>query len=123
MNMDDYVLVYGAILDLPQYVTDELPQLKEVIDIAKAKIDGYANGTLAPDKPDEKGDIIMRKAKDLPLDVSIDKDSHMTYIDILEILEQERLIEELTESYEETVRRMIDYNEIPRSCGHPAWED
>lgn len=68
---------------------------------------------------------IMRKEKDLHLDVSIDKDSHIDYIERQEILEQERLVAELTKSFEETVRRMIDeeYEIRPRKCGHPSWED
>lgn len=47
MSMDDYITVYDAINSLPQEVTYELPQLKEVLDIVKDKIDQYANGTLS----------------------------------------------------------------------------
>lgn len=47
MNMDDYIAVYDAISSLPKEVTYELPQLKEVLDIVKDKIDQYANGTLS----------------------------------------------------------------------------
>ena len=47
MDMDDYITVYDAIISLPQEVTYELPQLKEVLDIVKDKIDQYANGTLS----------------------------------------------------------------------------
>ena len=63
--------------------------------------------------------------KELQLDVSIDKDAHIDYIERQEILEQERLVAELTKSFEDTVRRMIDeeYEIRSRKCGHPAWED
>ena len=66
----------------------------------------------------------MRK-ENLHLDLSIDKDSHIDYIERQEILEQERLVAELTKSFEDTVRRMIDeeYEIRPRKCGHPSWED
>lgn len=47
MSMDDYIAVYDAISSLPQEVTYELPQLKDVLDIVKDKIDQYANGTLS----------------------------------------------------------------------------
>ena len=72
----------------------------------------------------EKVRSIMSTAN-LPLDVSIDKDSHIDYIERQEILEQERLVAELTKSFEDTVRRMIDeeYEIRPRKCGHPAWEE
>lgn len=72
-----------------------------------------------------ESEIIMRKEKDLHLDVSIDKDAHIDYIERQEILEQERLVAELTKSFEDTVRRMIDeeYEIRPRKCGHPSWED
>ena len=72
----------------------------------------------------EKARRIMRK-ENLPLDVSIDKDSHIDYIERQEILEQERLVAELTKSFEDTVRRMIDeeYEIRPRKCGHPSWEE
>ena len=70
-------------------------------------------------------EIIMRKEKDLTLDVSIDKDAHIDYIERQEILEQESLVAELTKSFEDTVRRMIDeeYEIRPRKCGHPSWEE
>ena len=66
----------------------------------------------------------MRK-ENLPLDVSIDKDAHIDYIERQEILEQERLVAELTKSFEDTVRCMIDkeYEIRPRKCGHPSWEE
>lgn len=71
----------------------------------------------------EKARKVMRK--DLPLDVSIDKDAHIDYIERQKILEQERLVAELTKSFEDTVRRMIDeeYEIRPRKCGHPSWEE
>ena len=67
----------------------------------------------------------MGKEKNLPLDESIDKDAHIDYIDRQDILEQERFVAELTKSFEDTVRRMIDeeYDIRPRKCGHPSWED
>ena len=66
----------------------------------------------------------MRK-ENLHLDLSIDKDAHIDYIDRQEIIEQERLVAELTKSFEDTVRRMIDeeYEIRPRKCGHPSWEE
>ena len=72
----------------------------------------------------EKARKIMRK-ENLPLDVSVDKDAHIDYIERQEILEQERLVAELTKSFEDTVRRMIDeeYEIRPRKCGHPSWEE
>ena len=71
-----------------------------------------------------ESEIIMRK-ENLHLDVSIDKDAHIDYIERQEILEQERLVAELTKSFEDTVRRMIDeeYEIRPRKCGHPSWEE
>ena len=73
----------------------------------------------------EKERIIMRKERELPLDVSIDKDTHIDDIERQEILEQERLVTELTKSFEDTVRRMLneEYEIRPRKCGHPAWEE
>ena len=72
----------------------------------------------------EKVRKVMRK-ENLPLDVSIDKDAHIDYIERQAILEQERLVAELTKSFEDTVRRMIDeeYEIRPRKCGHPSWEE
>ena len=73
----------------------------------------------------EKARKVMGKEKNLPLDESIDKDAHIDYIDRQDILEQERFVAELTKSFEDTVRRMIDeeYDIRPRKCGHPSWED
>lgn len=70
----------------------------------------------------------MRKERDLPLDVSIDKDAHIDYIERQEIIEQERLVAELTKSFEDTVSKVLrmideDYEIKSRKCGHPSWEE